>query len=238
MKLAALDSSGIVASAALIMDGVLLAEYSIDYKKTHSQTLLPMLDTIFKMTDTEPGSLDAVAVASGPGSFTGLRIGSATAKGLALALDIPIVEVPTLDAMAYQMFGFDGIICPMLDARRGQVYTALYTFEKDKLVQVHTCCAVEAEKIIEAAADTGKRVIFSGEGSDLYKELISERIKKSLFAPAHMARQRAGAVAALGALYLEEGRAVNADTHTPLYLRLSQAERERLEREKSENGAG
>ena len=118
MKLIALDSSGLVASCAIISDGILLAEYTTDYKKTHSQTLLPMLDEIARMTEFDPKDADAIAVAAGPGSFTGLRIGAATAKGLGLALGKPIVEVPTLMGLAYNLYDSPGLICPIMDARR------------------------------------------------------------------------------------------------------------------------
>ena len=128
MKLLALDSSGLVASVALVEDDNLIAEYTIQYKKTHSQTLLPMLDEIKKMVELDLSTVDAIAVAAGPGSFTGLRVGSATAKGLALALEKPIVPVPTVDGLAYQMYGTDALVCPIMDARRSQVYTGIYEF--------------------------------------------------------------------------------------------------------------
>ena len=131
MKILALDSSGLVASVAVLEDDALLAEYTMNYKKTHSQTLLPMLDEMAKMIDLDLNTIDAIAVAGGPGSFTGLRIGSATAKGLGLALSIPIIPVPTVDALAYNLYGSDKLICPIMDARRNQVYTGIYRFEKD-----------------------------------------------------------------------------------------------------------
>ena len=112
MKILALDSSGIVASVAVVEDDTLLAEYTVNYKKTHSQTLLPMLDEIVKMPELE--SVDAIAVAAGPGSFTGLRIGSATAKGLGLALKKPLVAVPTVDALAYNLYDSRALICPII----------------------------------------------------------------------------------------------------------------------------
>ena len=126
MKILALDSSGMVASVAVVEEDRLLAEYTVNYKKTHSQTLLPMLNEIGQMTELDLNTVDAIAVAGGPGSFTGLRIGSATAKGLGLALDKPLVHVPTLEGMAYNLFGTDKVICPMMDARRNQVYTGIY----------------------------------------------------------------------------------------------------------------
>ena len=128
MKILGLDSSGLVASVAVVEDDRLLAEYTTDYKKTHSQTLLPMLDELKKMIELDCSTLDAIAISSGPGSFTGLRIGSATAKGLGLALKKPLVEVPTLEGLAWNLWGASEIVCPVMDARRNQVYTGAYTF--------------------------------------------------------------------------------------------------------------
>lgn len=130
MKILALDSSGMVASVAIVEEENVLAEYTLNYKKTHSQTLLPMLDEIANQIDLDLDTIDAIAVAAGPGSFTGLRIGSATAKGLGLALDKPIIPVPTVDGLAYNLYGIESLICPLMDARRNQVYTGLYTFRR------------------------------------------------------------------------------------------------------------
>ena len=128
MKILGIDSSGIVASVAVVENDNLIAEYTVNYKKTHSQTLLPMLDEIAKMTELDLNTVDAIAVAAGPGSFTGLRIGSATAKGLGLALKKPLVGVPTVEALAYNLYDTAGLICPIMDARRSQVYTGIYRF--------------------------------------------------------------------------------------------------------------
>ncbi len=235
MKILALDSSGLVASVALLEDEVLLAEYTVNYKKTHSQTLLPMLDTIAQMIELDLNSLDAIAVAAGPGSFTGLRIGSATAKGLGLAFDKPLVAVPTVEALAYNLYGTTGLICPMMDARRNQVYTGIYRFENGEMSVV---CDQEAVKVDELAADLnarGEHVTFLGDGVPVYKERLSELlIVKFDFAPAHLSRQRAGAVGALGMKYYAQGRIQSAREHQPEYLRLSQAERERAERKAAE----
>ena len=128
MKILAIDSSGMTATVAVAEDRKLIAEYSVNYKKTHSQTLLPMLDALREMTDLDLGSIDAIAVAGGPGSFTGLRIGSATAKGIGLALDKPLVHVPTLEGMAWNLWGSEDLIWPMMDASRSQVYTGKDSF--------------------------------------------------------------------------------------------------------------
>lgn len=237
MKILALDSSGLVASVAVIENDLTIAEYTINHKKTHSQTLLPMLDEVKRMTELDMASIDAIAIAAGPGSFTGLRIGSATAKGLGLALNIPIISVPTVDALAYNMYGNDKIICPLMDARRNQVYTGLYKFERNlnenqyELNTIVNQCAVDLSEIIYKINDLSKEVIFLGDGVAVYKEKIEELITVPFtFAPASCNRQRAAAVGVLGSVLYKAGKIEKPAEHAPDYLRLSQAERERQEK--------
>lgn len=237
MKILALDSSGLVASVAIAEEENLLAEYTVNYKKTHSQTLLPMLDEIVKMIELDLQEIDAIAVASGPGSFTGLRIGSATAKGLGLALEKPLVSIPTTEGLAYNLYGVEDLICPLMDARRNQVYTGIYQFEGERLVTRTEQKAVAIEEIIRELNEKGQRVIFLGDGVAIQKETIAEHITVPYsFAPAHLAKQRAGALAVLAQQYIKEGRIETAKEHKPIYLRLSQAERERQERLQKEKG--
>lgn len=232
MKILALDSSGLVASAALVEDDRLIAEYTIQYKKTHSQTLLPMLEEIRDMVELDLNTVDAIAVAAGPGSFTGLRIGSATAKGLAFALNKPIVPVPTVDGLAWQMYGTDALVCPIMDARRSQVYTGIYEFiyQKDRydmnvIVEQY---ATAFDEVAERLNDLGRKVIFLGDGVPVFQERMAEvmRVPYSL-APAHRSRQSAACIAVLGSLYYAQGKVESGAEHAPVYLRLSQAERER-----------
>ena len=238
MKILALDSSGLVASVAVMENDTLVAEYTMNYKKTHSQTLLPMLDEIKNNIQVDLSSIDAIAVAAGPGSFTGLRIGSATAKGLGLALDKPLIAVPTVDALAYNLYdtGEDTVVCPIMDARRNQVYTGIYRFENHKLTIVKEQFAAGILELLEELNSLGEEVTFLGDGVPVFCEKIKEHLKVPYsFAPAHVNRQRAAAVAALGEVYYKEGKAQSAMEHTPDYLRVSQAEREREERLKKEN---
>ena len=172
MKILAVDSSGLVASAALLEDDTLIAEYTVNYKKTHSQTLLPMVDEIVKMTETDLNTIDAIAVAKGPGSFTGLRIGAATVKGLALALDKPVVGVPTVEGLAMNLFGTEKLICPIMDARRNQVYTGIYRFSGEQLEVVKEQAALGIEELIDALNLIGKEVIFLGDGVPVYQKVI------------------------------------------------------------------
>lgn len=192
-----------------------------------------MLDEVQKMVELDLNSIDAIAVAAGPGSFTGLRIASATAKGLGLSLGCPIVSVPTVDALAFNMWGNSGVICPILDARRGQVYTGLYRFTDDGQFQVVKAqCALDFSQIAEEINKIGSNVTFLGDGVPVFKDKIAEMIKVPYrFAPAHLNRQHAASVATLGSIYYANGDCEPAADHRPEYLRLSQAERERMEKE-------
>lgn len=235
MKIIALDSSGLVASVAVIEDETLIGEYNIQYKKTHSQTLLPMLDELSKMIELDLDTVDAIALAAGPGSFTGLRIGSATAKGLGFAMGKPIIEIPTLAGLACNLYGTDKLICPLMDARRNQVYTGIYEFTKKEgepvsyqLETLLSQCAVSIEEMAQACCRFSREVIFLGDGAPVYEAKLQELMTVPYgFAPAHMNRQRAAAFGILAADYLKEGRLVSAADHRPEYLRLSQAEREK-----------
>ena len=242
MKILGLDSSGIVASVAAVEDDILVAEYTVNYKKTHSQTLLPMLDEIVKLLELDMDTIDAIAVAGGPGSFTGLRIGAATAKGLGLALKKPLVHVPTVDAMAYNMWGAEGLICPIMDAKRSQVYTGLY-HTGNGLEVVMEQQPMDMRELAGLLNKKGERAIFLGDGVPVYKDIIREMVTVPYaFAPAQMNRQRAASVAALGMNALLDARGcqgvrvVTAAQFTPDYLRKPQAERQR-EAEQSALGA-
>lgn len=235
MKILGIESSGLVASVAVVEDDVMIGEYTMNYKKTHSQTLLPMLDELGQMIELDLNTIDAIAVAGGPGSFTGLRIGSATAKGLGLALDKPIISVPTVDGLAFNMWGSSNLVCPIMDARRNQTYTGLYSFSNDGMEIVEVQCAVDISEIIDKINEIGRAVTFLGDGVPVFRDYIKEHCEVPyVYAPAHMNKQRAGALAAIGIEYMKAGRMEKAEDHRPDYLRLSQAERERLEKEKLE----
>ena len=234
MKILGIDSSGLVASVAIVEDDRLVAEYNLQYKITHSQTLLPMLEEIRNRIHLDMQTIDAIAVAAGPGSFTGLRIGAATVKGLGLALGKPIIPVPTLEGMAYNCYGTDLLVCPIMDARRNQVYTGLYIFEKEDRIRMKSVMEQNAVGFDELAAklnDLGRKVLFLGDGVPVFAEAMKELLRIPYhFAPAHMNRQRAASVAALGKEKFEQGIFEDAADHAPEYLRLSQAERERQEK--------
>lgn len=228
MNIIAIDSSGLVATVAVASEDTVIAEYTVNHKKTHSQTLMPMLDEVTKMIGLDLDTVDAIAVAAGPGSFTGLRIGSATAKGLGLALKKPIIEVPTVDALAMNMWGTEDVICPIMDARRGQVYTGIYEFDDSgELKVIRKRFAEDMDTVVKMLDDIGRSVTFLGDGVPVFREKIENSIKVPCrFAPPHMNRQRAGALAVLACRYFKEGKTVSAADHKPDYLRVSQAERE------------
>lgn len=240
MRILALDSSGLVASVAVAeeeegtSDARTVAEYTVNFKKTHSQTLLPMLDEVAKMIELDLHTVDAIAVAAGPGSFTGLRIGSATAKGLGLALHKPLIQIPTLEGLAYNLCGVSGLICPIMDARRGQVYTGIYRIDSSCIIEVvEDQMAVDIEELGRKLCEYGERVTFLGDGVPVFREALEGQIMAGYdigFAPANMNRQRAASVAALALQYYKAGRTETAAEHQPDYLRVSQAERERKER--------
>ena len=200
MRILAIESSSLVASVAIVEDGVTLAEYTANFKMTHSQTLLPMIDSMVSLFGIDLASVDAIAVSGGPGSFTGLRIGSATAKGLGLALNKPLIHVPTVDGTAYNLYGAKGLICPIMDARRNQVYTGIYRFEQ-KFEVVMEQDAMDIAELIEKLNSMGERVIFLGDGVPVHENKIRELMTVPFdFAPAHMNRQRAASIATLGAV--------------------------------------
>ena len=239
MKILGIESASLVASAAIWEDDLITAEYTVNHKKTHSQTLLPMIEEIVRMTETDLSSVDAIAISAGPGSFTGLRIGAATAKGLGLALDKPLIAVPTLDATAYNIFGSKDLICPIMDARRSQVYNGLYRHD-DSFEVIEAGRAMDMHELIKELDEkyAGERVIFLGDGVPVYRDMIEAELHCGhIYAPAGLARQRAASVASLGAEMLKRGETVSSDAMAPDYLRLSQAEREAAEK-KAEKPAG
>lgn len=223
MRILAVDTTGKTASAAIWENNTILAEYTINDKMTHSQTIMPMIEQICSRFDFS--TIDYIACACGPGSFTGLRIGAATTKGLALGRNLPLVAVPTLDALAYNVFDTNAVICPIMDARRQQVYTAFYEWKKNNLCRMTEYDASPIEKVIEQAKSYQKSVIFLGDGVAVHKELLLQNHFD--FPPSHSMLQRAASVAELAAKLIAEGKAIKSNELELIYLRKSQAERER-----------
>ena len=230
MKILALDSSGLVASVAYLEDGKIKGLININYQKTHSQTLLPMLDEMVKTLEIDLNDIDYLACANGPGSFTGRRIGVATIKGLGLSIGKEIVDVSTLEALALNWPGAEGIVVPIMDARRSQVYAAGYSFEGNSVKPVTVIEPVNCElsELIEKLNAMGKKVFFTGDGVPVYKDMIAQSLKVDYALPnAANAYQNAANVAVLAEIFANEGLAKKAADISPVYLRKPQAERER-----------
>lgn len=237
MKILGIDSSGLVATVAIQSDDILVGEYTIHNKKTHSQTLLPMIQDMLRMAEVPVEELDAIAVAAGPGSFTGLRIGAATAKGLGQALNIPLVAVPSLEGLAYNLAGADALVCPIMDARRNQAYYGIYDVSGEKPVVVGEQDAAPIDTVLQKVRETGREIIFVGDGVPVFANRIAEEEGLAYRLGADNVRyQKASSVAALGRKYMEQGKGVPAERFVPIYLRLSQAERERMEKENISSG--
>ncbi|MDF2820975.1 MAG: hypothetical protein K0R15_1416 [Clostridiales bacterium] len=232
MRILAIESSAIVASVAFVDSDQILGEFTTNHKKTHSQSLMPMLDELIKQLEVDIKSIDAIAISEGPGSFTGLRIGSATAKGLGLALNKPIISVPTLEAMANNFcYAKDLLICPIIDARRNQVYAGMYQSNGDKIVAIREDRSIEIDELLSELDKYGNQCIFLGDGVTIHFDKIKDKLAdKALFAPVNLNRQNATAVARVALNYYNEGKLENARDHAPNYLRLVQAERELKEK--------
>lgn len=237
MNILALDSSGAVASVAISCDGRIRGEYSINHKLTHSETLMPMVDELIRRTEYQLDKTSVIAVAAGPGSFTGLRIGAAAAKGVAFALGCDIVAVPTLEGLCYQLPEYPGLICPIMDARRAQVYSGVYRFEDGKLITVFAGEALALDEQLARLKELDSDVMFLGDGVDVHMEALKAQLgEHCLIAPEYRRYQNAACVARRAEEMLAEGTAaVKAEDFAPEYLRRSQAERERDERLAAQN---
>ena len=232
MIILGIESASLTASCALVSENGLLGEFTANFHKTHSETLLPMIDHLFATVGTDVSAVDAIAVSEGPGSFTGLRIGISLAKGLAFAAGKPVVPVPTLSAMAYGVEDPSMIICPVMDARRNEVYGGLYGWTEEGFRVYQPAEAVPLSVFLDQAktlaVSTGRKPYFLGDGLTVHEEAVKAALPEAVIALPHLKFQRAGSVAALGLKLFKEGNAVDAEALSPVYLRMSQAERERL----------
>lgn len=241
MKILAIESAATVASVALIHDGVVICDYTINDKKTHSQTIMPMIEAMKKQLNLDMATLDAIAVSAGPGSYTGLRIGSATAKGLAHVLDIPIVGISTIKSLAYNISKTDALICPMLDARRQHVFAGVYRYNCEgnieEVVGIDQMAVKELMKVLDNYVDEegrSKKVIFLGDGYKAHQSLIEKTLPLEKIVHARGGAdnlQRAVNIGLIGERMLIEGGGEDYITHQPDYYRLSQAEREYEEKQ-------
>ena len=232
MRILAFETSAKAVSVALLEDEILLGESYQNTGMTHSQTLMVMAEDLLRQCGKTVSDLDAVAVAAGPGSFTGVRIGVATAKGLAWGAELPCVGVSTLEAMAESLAVYSGFVCPVMDARRSQVYNALFSAEKGQLSRIAPERAIALAELEEELASLDGPIFLVGDGSRLTYKTLSQEIPNLVLPPEHKMHQRAVGVALAAARKLAAGETCDGAALTPNYLRLSQAERERLEREK------
>ncbi len=224
MKILAIEVSANISSVALTDDDKILGEFSVLSNKTHSQTIMPMVDNLFSYADIDLNEIDYIACSKGPGSFTGLRIGASLAKGLAHGLNKKIIPVPTLDAMAYNVCQEGKIIVPAMDARRGQVYTAFFVWEGGVLKKLTVDMAIDLSDTFELLKKYDKQAIFTGNGAIAFKEQILEN--GFLTAQPHLIGERAASVAAYALCLGQKGEFTDYKEFIPEYLRLSQAERE------------
>lgn len=227
MKILSLETSGTVASAAVLDNNNILGEYSVNHKRTHSQKLMPMVSELLESLELEPAEIDLFSVSTGPGSFTGLRIGISTIKGMAHALDKPVVGIPTLDSLAYNLATFPGYICPLIDARNENVYTSLFSFGSDErnLIRHTDYMALHINDLIPQLP-VKSPVAFLGDGAFKFQDLISKKLgKNAVFAPRHLALQRAGSVGIAAYIKALSEQLESYMSIVPFYLRVSQAER-------------
>ncbi len=229
MKILALDSTALTATVALCEDSRLLGEYTIQNGNTHSETLLPMIESVLHFFEMRPDDIDLFASSAGPGSFTGVRIGAATVKGLAFHTQKPCIGVSTLQALAYNLTLVNGLICPVMNARRKQVYTALFRCENGALTRLMEDSAIAITELdARLAAYGGEPVYLVGDGYDITKELLTH---PSYDTPERLRHQSAYAVAQIANELYCSGVYTTDSEMAPTYLRPSQAERERAERE-------
>lgn len=224
MIILAIEASAQAASVALVTQELTLAEVTVNTKKNHSITLMPMIEFMFQTVGFDISKVDYIAVTTGPGSFTGIRIGVATAKALAHGTGKKLLGVPTLDALAYNVFDENNIVVPVMDARRNQVYTCFYEWSEGNIQRLTEYMAIDIDECIKRASAYKRNVIFLGDGIAVYGQRILDADKCFRLAPANNNMQRASSVALAGMSNLEW--VTTYDKLEIFYLRKSQAERE------------
>lgn len=225
MLVLSMDSSCKVSTVALLNEYSLLGEYSLNNKKEHSALLMPMVDNLLKDCKVNISDIDGYVISKGPGSFTGLRIGMATVKGLSFGSNRPYVSVSSLDALGYSLSTFDGIICPIMDALRDNVYTALYESNLDGFKRILEPTSMELPELLTLLNEKKSKVIFTGDALERHKEYIQDNFKNAYFAPNHLSIIRASSLGELGLKLLQEG-IFDSSSSAPIYLKKPQAERE------------
>jgi tRNA threonylcarbamoyladenosine biosynthesis protein TsaB len=228
MRILGIDTSTIVATVAVIEKHRLMGEIIINHEKKHSEKILPAIDCLLKSINVSIKDIEGFAVSTGPGSFTGIRIGVATVKGLAQGLDRPVYGVSTLKALAYNMPVNNFIHCPMLDAQRGEVYTGLYQWQKGQCINIMADNAKNLEDLTQILNKQSAPVLLSGDGVYKHAEFLKTQVDIELItAPEHLIMPRASSVAKAGLDMAQKGEAEHFKTLEPVYLRPSYAEEKR-----------
>lgn len=225
MKILSVDSSTSAATVAVLNNDLVLGEVTFNYKKQHSVILMNIIDYLLKGINLTIQDIDGFVVSKGPGSFTGLRIGMATIKGLAQGGNKPYISLSSLDAMAYKVFSPNSVICPLMDALRGNVYTAFYSIENNTLKRISDYMCISIDEVIEISKDYNTNIIFVGDDVKTFKEKLSV-LESVSFAPSHLNHVSAASLGVLGSAKLNLGFSDDVFSDSPLYLRKSQAERE------------
>lgn len=228
MKVLSIDSASKVATVALLDDANLIAEYTVNNKLEHSTLIMDIVDNLLSNSNLDINDIDGFVVSKGPGSFTGLRIGMATVKGLSLGSNKPYISISSLDALAYSLVNFDGIICPIMDALRNSVYTCLYKGEGGDLKTLLDYSALEIEELIDLLKEKDEKVIFTGDAVNKHRDYILEKLPNALFAPIHLNIIRSSSLGELGLKKLLNNEKDDLNS-SPFYLKKPQAQRE-LER--------
>lgn len=224
MKVLAIDTSTYAASAALISEGSLCCEYILNDGKKHSEKIIDLIDMVIKSCSFEAKDIDLFACSTGPGSFTGLRVGASAIKGIAQAINKPVVGVPTLDALAYNIWGYNGFICPILDAQRGMVYSSLYKSCDYDIIKTNDFSAIAIENLIKELSSIKENIIFLGDGISIFKNDIMGNMENAYFAQANSIYPRASSVASLAVKMHEDGGTFKYNELELSYIRKSQAE--------------
>lgn len=235
MIVLSMDSSSLVTTVALLKDEHLLGEFTLNFKREHSVILMEKIEMLLNDCNIDISEVDGFVVSKGPGSFTGLRIGMATVKGLSMGSNKPYLSISSLDALAYSLINFDDIICPIMDALRDSVFTCMYKSSNGELSKIIDYSALSLDELVEILQEKDKSVIFTGDGVYKYKEYLLEKLPNAKFAPNHLSVVKASALGELGMELLRQGQCDDINS-SPLYLKKPQAERELEQRMKMQNG--
>lgn len=225
MKILALDTSSVVATVAVLEDEKLVGEYTLNHKLTHSQKLIPMIEELMKSCELKPKDIDIFVVSLGPGSFTGLRIGAATIKAMAQALGKPVVGIPTLEALANNLLYSGELICPIIDAQKNLVYSAVYSWQHSEFVELHKQEVYEIEELIKHLQGLGKKIIFVGDAVEKHREeILSGLGEYAIIPPMAVRMPKAASIGLLALKKAKAGEIKGAGDLVPIYMRKSQAE--------------